>query len=95
MSDLTPEADLDQIGYADALAELDRILHELEAGEVDIDLLAARVRRAADLVRHCRGRLDAARTEVTRVVADLDDALVADSSAAVEPASPTGDAPGP
>ena len=34
--------------YADALAELDAILDELEAGDVDIDALAARVERAAD-----------------------------------------------
>ena len=41
-------------------------------GDVDLDRLAGQVRRAADLVRLCRGRLDDARTEVTRIVADLD-----------------------
>jgi hypothetical protein len=37
-----------------------------------VDRLAERVRRAADLVQLCRGRLDAARVEVTRIVADLE-----------------------
>ena len=59
-------------GYADAMAELEAILHELEQGDIDLDHLAAQVRRAAELVRLCRGRLDDARTEVTRIVADLD-----------------------
>ena len=61
-----------ELGYADAMAELERILHELERGDVDLDRLADQVRRAADLVRFCRGRLDDTRTEVTRIVADLD-----------------------
>ena len=37
-----------------------------------MDVLADRVRRAADLVQLCRRRLDAARVEVTRIVADLE-----------------------
>ncbi len=57
------------------MAELDGILHELERGDVDLDRLAAQVRRAADLVRFCRGRLDDTRTEVTRIVTDLDAVL--------------------
>ena len=39
--------DADGIGYAEALAELERILDELEGEAVDIDQLAERVRRAA------------------------------------------------
>lgn len=64
-------------GYADAVAELEEILAELEADDVDVDRLANQVKRAADLIEICRGRLDAARVEVTRIVADLD-ALEAD-----------------
>jgi exodeoxyribonuclease VII small subunit len=61
-----------ELGYAEAMAELEAILHQLERGDVDLDQLAAQVSRAAALVRLCRGRLDQARTEVTRIVADLD-----------------------
>lgn len=59
-------------GYADAVAELEEILDELEADEVDVDRLAERVKRAADLIELCRNRLEEARVEVTRIVADLD-----------------------
>jgi exonuclease VII small subunit len=34
--------------------------------------LAEQVRRAADLIELCRGRLENAQVEVTRIVADLD-----------------------
>jgi exodeoxyribonuclease VII small subunit len=67
----------DALGYADAVVELEAILSDLEADDVDVDRLADQVRRAADLIELCRGRLESAQVEVTRIVADLD-ALDAD-----------------
>jgi exodeoxyribonuclease VII small subunit len=58
-------------GYAEALQELEAILTELEHTDVDVDLLAERVQRAAHLIEVCRRRIASARTEVERVVADL------------------------
>ena len=60
-----------EIGYADALAELEAILEEIEGDAVDVDLLAARVKRAAELLRVCRDRITAARAEVGQIVAEL------------------------
>ena len=60
------------IGYADAMAELEAILEEIEDDSVDVDVLAARVKRAAELLRVCRARITAARVEVTQIVADLE-----------------------
>jgi exodeoxyribonuclease VII small subunit len=62
-----------QLGYSAALTELEEILGELEGDTVDIDRLADQVRRAAELIRICRGRIDAARTEIEQVVAELDE----------------------
>lgn len=59
-------------GFADAMAELEQILAELEGDEVDVDVLAARVRRASDLIAACRERIVAVELEVTQIVADLD-----------------------
>jgi exodeoxyribonuclease VII small subunit len=65
----TPES---EIGYGDALAELEQILDDIEDDTVDVDVLATKVRRAAELLRVCRDRISAARIEVTQIVADLD-----------------------
>ncbi len=65
MTDQTP-------GYAEALAELESILQALDGDDVDIDRLSNDVRRAAELIGICRDRLTATRTEVERIVADLD-----------------------
>jgi exodeoxyribonuclease VII small subunit len=61
----------DEIGYAAALAELETILAEIEDDAVDVDVLATRVRRAAELLRVCRDRISAARVEVTQIVTEL------------------------
>lgn len=59
-------------GYAEALAELDQILAELEGHDVDVDLLGVRVRRAAELVALCRDRIARARLDVEQVTARFD-----------------------
>lgn len=58
--------------YAAAVDELEGILAELEDDRLDVDQLAARVARAAELIRLCRERIRATRLEVEQIVADLD-----------------------
>jgi exodeoxyribonuclease VII small subunit len=70
---MTPdEAAGETLAYGDAVAELERILAELDDDAVDVDVLATRVRRAAELIRICRERIASARLEIERVVADLE-----------------------
>jgi exodeoxyribonuclease VII small subunit len=61
-----------ELGYAEALAELEGILDELDGDEVDVDVLGSRVRRAAELLRLCRDRIASARFDVEQVVAELE-----------------------
>lgn len=68
MTDPTPVADL---GYPQALAELEAILARLEHDEPDVDRVAADVARASELIGHCKDRIQAARLKVDEVVADL------------------------
>ena len=62
-----------EIGYAEALAELERILAELEAADVDVDVLAEKVARASELIRLCRDRIGNAKLQIDKVVAGLED----------------------
>ena len=68
----TDDSGIDELGYADALDELDDILRELEGSDVDVDRLADRVARAADLIALCRDRIGAARLRIDEVIADLE-----------------------
>ena len=69
---MSNQSDAESIGYADALGELDTILAELEGSDVDVDRLAERVARAADLIALCRDRIGNARLRIDEVIADLD-----------------------
>jgi exodeoxyribonuclease VII small subunit len=81
-ADRPPGAGDADIGYAEALAELEQILDELDGDEVDVDVLGARVRRAAELLRLCRERIAGARFEVEQVVGELEAEVEAAAAAA-------------
>jgi len=61
-----------EIGYADAMAELGDILAELERDDLDVDVLAERVRRAGELITLCRARIARAQADVEGIVTNLD-----------------------
>ena len=62
----------EEIGYADAMGELDDILEELERDDLDVDVLAAKVQRASELIQLCRTRIARAQADVDKVVTDLE-----------------------
>ncbi|NND75322.1 MAG: exodeoxyribonuclease VII small subunit [Ilumatobacter sp.] len=62
----------DTPGYAAALAELDAILRELEGSDVDVDHLAERVARAAELIALCREKITNAQVKIEQVTSELD-----------------------
>ncbi|MEM9562073.1 MAG: exodeoxyribonuclease VII small subunit [Actinomycetota bacterium] len=67
----TPAGAGDDLTYGDALDELEDLLDELEAADVDVDALASRVARGVELIRFCRARLDVVTGDVDAVVAEL------------------------
>jgi exodeoxyribonuclease VII small subunit len=60
-------------GYAEAMAELEEILEELEGDDLDVDVLADRVKRASELIASCRTRIARAQSDVESIVTDLAD----------------------
>jgi exodeoxyribonuclease VII small subunit len=75
---LPPVAD---ISYAQASAELDVIIADLDQGLVDVDLLEARFRRAIEIVEELDRRIRGARERVDALMPRLE-ALGGDASAA-------------
>jgi exodeoxyribonuclease VII small subunit len=60
-------------GYAEAMAEVESILGELDSNSVDVDVLSERVERASFLINWCSERVSAAQMTVDALVADLAD----------------------
>lgn len=69
----TPDPTPVAAGYAEALAELDGILAQLERADVDVDVLAQQVQRAAALIAFCRDRIGTATLQIEEAVAGLGD----------------------
>ncbi|MEI8392553.1 MAG: exodeoxyribonuclease VII small subunit [Actinomycetes bacterium] len=64
--------DSSEIGYAEALKELEKILSDLERTDVDVDALASQVERASELIRLCRDRIGNAKMHIDTVVSGLE-----------------------
>jgi exodeoxyribonuclease VII small subunit len=50
--------------YEDALAELDRLVAAMEAGQLPLDRLLESYKRGAELLTFCRARLEAVEVQV-------------------------------
>lgn len=68
----TKKSEKKEIGYAEALAELEEILDGLEEDDVDVDALAEQVQRAAELIETCRQRIGAAKLRIEEVLTNAD-----------------------
>lgn len=64
--------ELESLDFAGAMAEMERIVAELESDTVDVDRLAERVERAAVLVTWCRDRIDGTRFRVEEMLERLE-----------------------
>ncbi len=64
----------DTPNYADAFAELQALVAEIERGEISVDELSQKVERAAILVRICRTKLSKTEADVHQILKELGDA---------------------
>ena len=61
------------VSFREAMDELEGILGRIEGEEIDIDRLAEELRRAAQLLEICRGKIRKAEVEVTQIVQSLEE----------------------
>lgn len=58
----------DEVGFSAAVNELEEILRRIEGEEIDLDRLAAELKRATALLEVCRGKVRRAEIEVQQIV---------------------------
>ncbi len=75
------EVPVAELGYADAAAELDTIIRELDQGLIDVDLLESRFRRAIEIVEELDRRIHGARQRVDELLPRLSRVVDGDSAA--------------
>ncbi len=65
-------------GYTQAYDELQKILEAMDQGEVDVDELSEKVKRAAELIEFCQKRLRDTELQVKRVMQKLEETVKED-----------------
>lgn len=62
----------ESISYTEAFEELQAIVAEMEQGDISVDELSQKVKRAALLIRICRKKLSSTEEDVSRILKELD-----------------------
>lgn len=58
--------------YAEAFEELQMIVSEIEDGQISVDELSEKVKRAAILIKICKSKLTSTEEDVERILKELD-----------------------
>ena len=61
-----------KMNYTEAFEELQQIVSEIEQGEISVDELSEKVKRAAQLIIECKSKLSNTEEDVNRILKELD-----------------------
>jgi exodeoxyribonuclease VII small subunit len=62
----------ESIKYTEAFEELQTIVSEIEQGEISVDELSEKVKRAAFLIKICKSKLATTEGDVNKILKDLE-----------------------
>ena len=66
-------AEKKKLTYSQAIGELEKIINEIEAESVDVDVMAEKVKRATYLIKFCKSNLRTTEEEVKKVLSDIEE----------------------
>lgn len=61
-----------KISYTEAFEELQLIVSEIEQGEISVDDLSDKVKRAAQLIKICKTKLNTTEEDVSKILKELE-----------------------
>lgn len=62
-----------KLTYASAITELEEIVKDIESGEIDVDVLTEKVKRASELIKFCKDRLRNTKKAVEKTLVDIEE----------------------
>jgi exodeoxyribonuclease VII small subunit len=57
--------------FNDAVKEIEKILENIETGNLDVDKLSEEVKRASELIKQCQKKLRSTEDEINSIFKDL------------------------
>lgn len=64
---------MNRLSYKEAITELEQIVAVMESGEIPVDELSKKVKRAAELIKLCKTVLYETTEEVNKVLAEMEE----------------------
>lgn len=61
-----------EIKYDDAFEELQKIVADLEDGEISVDELSSKIKRASELIQLCKKKLTTTEEDVSKILKELE-----------------------
>jgi exodeoxyribonuclease VII small subunit len=61
-----------KLTYTSAITELEAIVQDIESGEIDVDVLTSKVKRASELIKFCKDSLRNTQKEVEKTLVDIE-----------------------
>jgi len=58
--------------YTDAFEELKQIVSDIEDGEISVDELSIKVKRASELIKVCKEKLTSTEEDVNQILKELE-----------------------
>ncbi len=62
-----------KLSYKDAVTEIEDILEKLENEELDVDDLAAKVKRVSQLLKFCKDKLSGTEKEIRNIIEEMEE----------------------
>lgn len=62
---------MEKLTYTSAKKELETIVSAIESGELDVDLLTVKVKRASELIAFCKEKLTKTEKELQKILDDI------------------------
>lgn len=62
----------EKLNYIAAFEELKTIVAEIEQGEISVDELSEKVKRATILIKHCKSKLTTTEEDVNAILKELE-----------------------
>ena len=60
-----------EFSFNEAVNEIEKILRNIESGNLDIDKLSSEVKRASELIRQCQKKLRSTEDEINTIFKEL------------------------
>ena len=61
-----------KVNYVQAFEELQAIVSEIELGQITVDILSEKVKRASELIAICKTKLSSTEEDVNQILKELE-----------------------